>query len=47
MSQDLTLTEFPPVSTAEWEQAIRKDLKEAAPAKNFLSCGGCPSGRVS
>jgi methylmalonyl-CoA mutase len=30
MSQDLTLTEFPPVSTAEWEEAIRKDFKGAA-----------------
>jgi len=36
MSQDLTLTEFPPVSTAEWEQAIRKDLKEAAPQQTLF-----------
>ena len=32
MSQrHLTLAEFPPVSTAEWEAVIRKDLKGAAP----------------
>jgi methylmalonyl-CoA mutase len=36
MSQDLTLTEFPPVSTAEWEEAIRKDLKGAAPTQKIF-----------
>ena len=31
MSDKLTLEEFPPVSTAEWDAAILKDLKGAAP----------------
>jgi methylmalonyl-CoA mutase len=31
MSDDLTLAEFPPVSTAEWDEAVRRDLKGAAP----------------
>jgi methylmalonyl-CoA mutase len=31
MSDNLTLAEFPPVSTAEWDEAVRKDLKGAAP----------------
>ena len=31
MTDNLTLAEFPPVSTAEWDDAIRKDLKGAAP----------------
>ncbi len=31
MSDTLTLEEFPPVSTAEWDAAILKDLKGAAP----------------
>jgi methylmalonyl-CoA mutase len=28
---NLTLAEFPPVSTAEWDEAVRKDLKGTAP----------------
>src|SRR5580692_9516647 len=36
MSQDLTLTEFPPVATAQWEEAIRKDLKGAAPKRKLF-----------
>jgi methylmalonyl-CoA mutase len=36
MSQDLTLTEFRQVSTTEWEEAIRKDLKGAAPAQKIF-----------
>jgi methylmalonyl-CoA mutase len=31
MTEDLTLAEFPPVSTAQWEEAVRKDFKGAAP----------------
>lgn len=31
MTENLTLTEFPPVPTAEWDEAVRKDLKGAAP----------------
>ena len=31
MSENLTLAEFPPVSTAEWDEVVRKDLKGAAP----------------
>jgi methylmalonyl-CoA mutase len=31
MSDNLTLAEFPPVSTAEWDEAVRRDLKGAAP----------------
>lgn len=31
MSETLTLTEFPPVSTAEWDAVVMKDLKGAAP----------------
>ena len=35
MTDDLTLAEFPPVSTAEWDAAVLKDQKGAAP-KNRL-----------
>ena len=36
MSQNLTLDEFPPVSTAQWDAVVRQDLKGAAPkAKLF------------
>jgi methylmalonyl-CoA mutase len=31
MSQVLTLEEFPPVSTEQWDEVVRKDLKGAAP----------------
>src|ERR1035438_4421106 len=31
MSQVLTLEEFPPISTEQWEEVVRKDLKGAAP----------------
>ena len=31
MSDNLTLAEFPPVPAAEWDEAVRKDLKGAAP----------------
>jgi methylmalonyl-CoA mutase len=31
MSENLTLAEFPPVSTAEWDEAVRKDLNGAVP----------------
>jgi methylmalonyl-CoA mutase len=31
MTEDLTLTEFPPVSTAEWDAAVLKDRKGVAP----------------
>ncbi len=31
MTPNLTLDEFPPVSTAEWDEAVRRDLKGAAP----------------
>ena len=31
MSQALTLEEFPPISTEQWEEVVRKDLKGAAP----------------
>jgi methylmalonyl-CoA mutase len=31
MSQALTLEEFPPVSTEQWDEVVRKDLKGAAP----------------
>ena len=31
MSDSLTLTEFPPVSTEQWDEVVRKDLKGAAP----------------
>ena len=31
MTDDLTLTEFPPVSTAEWDAAVLKDRKGVAP----------------
>jgi methylmalonyl-CoA mutase len=31
MSHDLTLEEFPPVSTEQWDEVVRKDLKGAAP----------------
>ena len=31
MTDNLTLAEFPPISTAEWDEAIRKDLKGVAP----------------
>jgi methylmalonyl-CoA mutase len=31
MSDSLTLTEFPPVSTEQWDQVVLKDLKGAAP----------------
>jgi methylmalonyl-CoA mutase len=31
MTANLTLEEFPPVSTAEWDEVVRKDLKGAAP----------------
>jgi methylmalonyl-CoA mutase len=36
MSQDLTLAEFPPVSTEQWEAAIRKDLKGKAPKQKLF-----------
>jgi methylmalonyl-CoA mutase len=36
MSQELTLAEFPPVSTAEWEEAIRKDFKGTAPKQKLF-----------
>jgi methylmalonyl-CoA mutase len=36
MNQDLTLTEFPPVTTAEWEEAIRKDLRDAGPGPKIF-----------
>jgi hypothetical protein len=31
MSDSLTLAEFPPVSTEQWDEVVRKDLKGAAP----------------
>ena len=31
MSQALTLEEFPPISTEQWDEVVRKDLKGAAP----------------
>jgi len=31
MTQDLTFEEFPPVSTEQWDEVVRKDLKGAAP----------------
>jgi methylmalonyl-CoA mutase len=31
MSDTLTLAEFPPVSTEQWDEVVRKDLKGAAP----------------
>jgi phosphodiesterase/alkaline phosphatase D-like protein len=31
MSDNLTLAEFPPVSTEQWDEAVRRDLKGAAP----------------
>jgi len=31
MSNSLTLAEFPPVSTEQWDEVVRKDLKGAAP----------------
>lgn len=36
MTEDFTLAEFPPVSTAEWEAAIRQDLKGKAPARKLF-----------
>ena len=35
MTEDLTLTEFPPVSTGQWDEAVRKDLKGAAPKQKL------------
>jgi len=31
MTENLTLAEFPPVSTEQWEEVVRRDLKGAAP----------------
>jgi methylmalonyl-CoA mutase len=31
MNDNLTLAEFPPVSTEQWDEVVRKDLKGAAP----------------
>lgn len=35
MTEDLTLREFPPVSTGQWDEAVRKDLKGAAPRQKL------------
>jgi methylmalonyl-CoA mutase len=35
MTEDLTLSEFPPVTTQQWEDAIRKDLKGASPKEKL------------
>ena len=35
MSGNLTLEEFPPVSTGEWDEAVRKDLKGATPTSKL------------
>ena len=36
MSPELTLAEFPPVSAAQWDEAIRQDLKGAAPKSRLF-----------
>ena len=36
MSQALTLEEFPPVSTEQWDEVVRKDLKGAAPKSKLF-----------
>jgi methylmalonyl-CoA mutase len=35
-NDSLTLAEFPPVSTAEWDEVVRKDLKGAAPKSKLF-----------
>jgi len=36
MNQVLTLEEFPPVSTEQWDEVVRKDLKGAAPKSKLF-----------
>jgi methylmalonyl-CoA mutase len=38
MTGDLTLSEFPPVSTEQWDEAVRKDLGGAAPKTRLYYC---------
>jgi methylmalonyl-CoA mutase len=35
MTGNLTLAEFPPVSTEQWDEAVRKDMKGASPKKKL------------